>query len=52
MKESVTVGGQVAIRLRYREIPEGYYTVESLRVAIGTCLNGFGRLLPGAYVVT
>ena len=52
MKEIVAVGGQVGIRLRCPEIPEGYYTVESLRVAIETCLNGFDRLLPGPCVVT
>ena len=33
-------------------IPEGYYTIETLRLAIQDALSGPDRFLPGAYVVT
>ena len=50
--ETVTIGeGQVETRIRYPTIPEGYYTVETLRVAVQDALNGFDRLIPGVYVV-
>ena len=34
VRETMTVGGTVEVAIRYPTIPEGYYTVETLRVAI------------------
>ena len=55
VEEMVTIGGggggDVEIRNRTPEIPECYYTVETLRQATQDTMNGFDRLLPGAYGV-
>ena len=52
LKEEATIGDTIETRLWYPEIPQGYYTVESLRLAIQDALNGSDRFLPGAYEVT
>ena len=51
VRETVTIGADVEVRIRYPTIPEGYYTVETLRLAIQDTLNGSDRLLPATYVV-
>ena len=52
VRETATIGDDVEVRLRYPTIPQGYYTVETLRVAIQTALNGPDRFIPGVCVVT
>ena len=37
---------------RYPTIPQGYYTVESLRLAFQAALNGPTKIIPGEYIVT
>ena len=51
VKEEATIGSDIYVRLRYPQIAEGYYTIETLRLAIQAALNGQDKLLPGEYVV-
>ena len=51
VKETATIGSDVEVRLRYCSIEVGYYTVETLRVAVQTALNSPDRFIPGAYLV-
>ena len=51
VQETATIGDTQEVRDRLVYIPEGYYTVETLRVAVQTALNGPSKFLPGAYVV-
>ena len=52
LRENWIVGTDAYFLLRYPTNPEGYYTVETLRLAIQDTLNGPDTVLPGAYVVT